>query len=381
MSPSTELTFTRTLSDVREQVSCDDSGKWDALVRARDITLQHGRLHLPQSASTASETYDGDTGLTLSPWAASQACQKLGIPSGYFKKCPPDLQDRQFNHWTRYREMVNGLTKGDREIERDGNWMLRTKGSTVRGVLSPQYAKLDNRQLLDGLLPLIAGSRYQVGLSQLTGESFHLRLVDPTIARDVLPGDRLIVGIHLSNSEVGLRACTVDALVYRVVCTNGLIRRVNNRSLLKQRHIHVSEPRFAEMLADALREAVVVAAGFIEQMALAVRTPVPDVESAITVLGQMWNLTQETQAFIRFALHGEAKPETMYGLVNAITSAAQKLPVDDRFDLETLAGILIDTGSSRAADTALRNRLLSPASTKKETTDQTNRAGKEAVTR
>ncbi len=379
------MQFSHTLSDVYEQVSCDDTNKWDALVRVCDLALQNGRLHVPVAVCSSLEGYDGDTGLSLSPWATTQACQRLGIPSGYFRKCTPDLQDRQFNHWTRYQEMINGLTKGDREIERDGNWLLRSKGQSVRGVLSSRYARLDNRQLLQALIPLLSGSRYEVGLSQLTGESFHLRLVDPTIARDVLPGDRLIVGIHIANSEVGMRAVTVDAMVFRVICTNGLIRRVNNRSLLKQRHIHVSEPRFAEMLADALREAVVVAAGFIEQMALAVQTPIPDVEGAIAVLGQMWSLTQETQAFIRFALHGEARPETMYGLVNAVTSAAQKLPVDDRFDLETLAGILIDTGSSRAADTALRNRLLSPlspASTKKETTDQTDRtdrAGKEAV--
>ena len=49
--------------------------------------------------------------------------------------------------------------------------------------------------------------------------------------------------------------------------------RLKERSLLRQRHIHVSEPRFQQMLERAIAEAVVVAAGFIEQMALAIKTP------------------------------------------------------------------------------------------------------------
>ena len=229
------------------------------------------------------------------------------------------------------------------------------------GALPSRYARLDNAALLDTLLPILSGSRYQVGLCQLTGESFHLRLVDPTIARDVLPGDRLLVGVHIANSEVGLRAVTVDAIVYRLVCSNGLVRRVNSKSLLRQRHLHVSEPRFADLLAQAVQEAVTVAAGFIEQMAAAIRTPVPDPERAITLLGQAWSLSQTTQEQVRFALLAEKPEGTLYALSNALTLVAQRLNPDERFHLETLTGALVDTASSSsAADSHLRGRVLAP---------------------
>lgn len=267
------MQLSKTLDDVHSQVEADDTGKWDAIVPCREVQMHRGRLAFPEARDTGH-----DQGLSLTPWALGQACQKLGLPAAYFKKCPPHLQDANFNYWLRQAVIGERLQQADGDP--DQSWMLRMRGTKVRGVLSPRYSRLDNRQFLEALLPILKDSRYKVGLVQLTSESFHLRLVDPSLGRDVLPGDRLLVGVHLANSEVGLRAVTVDALVFRLVCTNGLIRRLNQKSLLRQRHLHVSEPRFKEMLQSALQEAVVVAAAFLEQMALAVRTPVPDPERA-----------------------------------------------------------------------------------------------------
>lgn len=366
--------FTRTLDTVQAQVTDDDAGKWDARVPCHQIALHKGRLLVPHAFApddatafhgsddaTAFHGSDDDCraeGLSLSPWATSQVCQKLGIPAGYIKRCPPELVDANLNYWIRSERIGRLLRQDDLSAPPDSLWLLRAKGTTVRGVLSPRYSKLDNAQLLAALRPLVSGTGYQVSLVQLSPESFHLRLVDPRIARDVVPGDRLLVGIHIANSEVGLRAVTVDALVFRVLCENGLIRRLNHKSLLRQRHLHVADARFETLLADALREAVTVAAGFIEQMALAVRAPVPDPEQAIETLGQMWDLPQATTELIRFLLLGEGRQDTLYGLVNAVTAAAQRLPIDERFDLETRAGVLIDTTSTRQADAALRQRLL-----------------------
>ena len=348
------IVFSKTLDDAREIVREDDKGKWDSVTRVQDITLSWGRLSFPQAQA------DGfDSGLAFSPWAMGQACQKLGIPTAYFKRCPADLQDAQFNHWSRNLHIGREFTRADAQPEEA--WTIRCKGANVRGVLSPKYGRFDNAQLLEALSPVLAGTRYKVGLVQLSSESFHLRLVEPTVGREVLPGDRLLVGVHVANSEVGLRAVTVDAVVFRLVCTNGLIRRVNHKSLLKQRHIYVSEPKFQSLLERAVGEAVTVAAGFIEQMALATKTPVPDPQAAVEVLGQAWGMHRSTMEMVQFNLHGEGQGQshTLYGLTNALTLAAQRLSPDDRFHLETLAGILMDTTATGQAERQLRARVLS----------------------
>jgi hypothetical protein len=349
------ITFTRTLSDVHDLVSEDDKGKWDTIARVQEVSLCHGRLYFPQA------TADGyDTGLAFSPWAMSQACQKLQMPTAYFKRCPPALQDAQFNHWANMAHIGREFRRADEQPEEA--WTLRCKGGSVRGVLSPKYGKLDNAKLLQALLPVLKGTRYQVGLVQLTDESFHLRLIEPSVGRDVLPQDRLLVGVHIANSEVGLRAVTVDAVVFRLVCTNGLVRRVNHKSLLHQRHIHVSEPKFAGLLERAVSEATVVAAGFIEQMALATKAIIPDPMAAVEVLGQAWGLPKFTVEQVQFALYGEGTGQhhTLYDLTNAVTLTAQRLGPDERFHLETLAGLLVDTTANGPAERQLRSRVLSP---------------------
>jgi Domain of unknown function (DUF932) len=344
---SMDFTATRTLEEVRDKVHLDDSGKWDTIVKARSVVLSNGRVIFPEA------TADGyDMGLSLTPWATGQACTKLGIPAAYFRKCPQELQDSNWNHWASRIGDVGYLTKSDQEAEEF--WTVRAKGSTVRGVLSQKYTKLDNSKVMEAVMPLVTGSEFKVGLSEITSESFHLRLIRPDLSRDAFPKDKLMVAVHIANSEVGYRAVSVDAGVFRLVCANGLMRRVDGKSHLKQRHIHVDDGKFPDLLRGALQEAVTSAAGFMEQMVQSTRMKIPCPENALELIAEEWTLPKQTLEYARFALHGESGADTLYGLVNAFTNASQKLSVDERLDLETRAGTLVDLGTPNR----LRERIL-----------------------
>ena len=372
LSPPQQFTLglggSRALDDVLAEVEADDRGKWDTIAARQQLFLHNGRLILPSA-------YEDDcpTILTPSPWATSQLCQRLGIPAAYFKKCPSHLQDAQFNHWV---QQARGHSEMEDEQEaEDGEeccphcppslmplpsasnpspkpeaWLLRGKGSRLRGVLSERYAKLDNAQLLHYLSPLLE-SRMEVKGFALSEQSLHLRVVDPRLSREVLPDDRLLVGLHIANSEVGLRAVSIDALVYRLVCANGLIRLVKGRSLFRQRHVSWDAPRFEESLRAAIGEAVTVAAGLLEQLAWATRAPVADVEGTLAALAAHWNLTQALKERVKQTLitTPASQQETVYGLVNALTQSAQSLPADERYSLEVLAGRLVEQGLPKAA--------------------------------
>ncbi|MGC4044860.1 MAG: DUF932 domain-containing protein [Armatimonas sp.] len=338
-----------TLDEVSHRISWDDQGKHDHLVPVQELSLHEGRLYWPGAD-------DDGFGFALTPYAMGQACQKLGMPAAYFARCPKSLQDDQFNHWRSVERKERQKAGGDGE-ER---WTLRAKNSNIRGVLSARYEKLDNHQLLEALVPALSGSDYAVKLFDLTDESFHLRLIDPRMSRLVLPGDPILVAIHVANSEIGLRAVTIDACVFRQVCSNGLVRKVAGRSILKQRHIHVATENLIPSLQEAVQQAKLVAAAFLEQMILSAKTLVPDPERAIQILAQSWKLTRQTVEFIRFGLHGESRPDTVYGLLNAVTNAAQRLSPDNRFELETLASVLIDTNDSSPGGTALRRLITAP---------------------
>ena len=345
------------LDAVRDHIQKDDAGKWDVSPARKELSLRGGRLCLPPS-------YEDDcpTDLTLTPWATSQLCQRLGIPTPYFRKCPTALRDLQANHWLRFAPATDECDcGGEREQDptaardetpaRDETWLLRGRKDRLRGVLSSRYSPLDNATLLDALHPLLDAreSRLEVKDFSLSEESLHLRLVDPSISREVLKDDRLFVGFHVSNSEVGVRSVRVDALVWRLVCANGLIRLVNGKSLFHRRHVSFDPDGFSRSLQTAITEAVTEGAGLLERLALAALAPVPDVPAAIRSLSESWRLSERTQELVTASLLSERsdQQETVYGLVNAFTSAAHHLDSEERYRIETLAARLAETGVPR----------------------------------
>ena len=337
------------LNELHRQIAQDDQHKWDLTVSRDRLALANGRLILP-------EEYAGEypESLTLSPWATAQVCQRLGMPTPYFLRCPRPLRDAQFNHWAWSQDQ-----EPDEDSPKPGTyrpWLLRGQGEGVRAVLSDRYAPLDNADLLGTLVPLLE-DRFEVRGIALTSESLHLRLVDPRLAREVLPDDRLLAGVHIANSEVGRRSVTVDALVWRLVCLNGLVMLQKGRSLLRQRHISWDRPRFADALRVAVSEAAMAGAGLIDRLQAATREPVPDVEGVVRAIARQASLTQAVQEKVLAALRATPPPqqERVYGLVQALTFTAQSLPPDDRYDLEVTAGRLLDEGvpAPLKADTAL----------------------------
>lgn len=215
----------------------------------------------------------------------------------------------------------------------------------LRAVLSSSYSPLDNGKLLETLAPLIP-PRMRVDWFALGDEAMHLRIVDPTKTREVLPGDGLSVGVHISNSEVGSRALCVDALVYRLVCSNGLIALVKGQSLLRRRHVHLTPLRFQAALEEAMEGAFATAEGFLDQLGDSTRQSVPDPENAIEKLGEKWGLSEPVRDAAKVALWREEPQvrQSAYALINAFTGVAQLLTDDKRYDLEVLAGSLAQSG-------------------------------------
>ena len=103
--------------------------------------------------------------------------------------------------------------------------------------------------------------------------------------------------------------------------------------------------------------------GFLEQLQKTTKTPVSDITEVMEKIAERWHLSDETQENAKLALRQEkaSQQESLYGLVNAYTSAAQRLPDEGRYDLEVLAGTLAEHG---VASFAPQRRSSSPRSPK-----------------
>lgn len=320
---------TITFDDVRDLVQEDDIGKWDAQVHPEKLYYSHGQL-----------CWTGSPPVVPTDWAEGQLCHKLGIPLPYFRKCPDVLRSEQVAHWM--------FQEAKRRPGPEGEWRLRCRGGSLRATLSGRFVPFDNRALIEAAVECeMAGLKVDVAM--LADESFHLRLLAPNRGRNVLPDDRLVAGIHIANSEVGRRSVTLDALVYRLVCGNGLVRLVKGRSLLKRRHISRWHSPVGE-LAAAVREAMEIAAASIDRLEAATEIHVPDMPSFLRKAVEAAGLPEKVAGDAAEAVLAErsAMHETLFGAINGLTNAAQRLPPDERYELEVAAGKLLEGGGIRS---------------------------------
>jgi hypothetical protein len=350
-----------TWDELSDRVRQDDQGKWDRLVPRDELRLEEGRLCFPRRYALP-----GNNGsLQLNDWSTLQLCQRLGVPTGYFRRCPSLLQDSQVNHWLRHPE----TDRKERESEPpESRFLLRAKGDTLRGFLTERYSPVGNADLMRVLAPALRETGYSIRWCAITDGSLHVRLTDERQRREVLPGDAVIAGLHLSNSEVGKRRVTVDTLVWRLVCLNGLIALVKGKSLFSARHVGLSVPELADKLPAMIQRAVTEGETVIERFQRATTVHLSNPEGVIATIASDWGLSQAMEERITTALLTErlGQQETLYGLVNAVTNVAQRLPPDDRYTLETLAGRLLESGppavraTLRSGQSYLRGNRMVP---------------------
>jgi hypothetical protein len=167
----------------------------------------------------------------ITPLARRQLAEKLKIPYAYFERMrteQPALLDRNVNAWLEREE-------GERQL-------LRTLDGKVRAVLSERYRRLDNYDLLEHVLPTLQRlPDARLESVELTETRLYLKVVTPSIALEVAPGDVVQAGVVVSNSEVGCGMLSVQPLAFRLVCSNGLI--ASDRMLRKT---HVGRPLDSE---------------------------------------------------------------------------------------------------------------------------------------
>ena len=300
----------------------------------------------------------GEYGITN--LARRQLAEKLKIPFMYFERMrteQPALLDRNVNTWLQ--------TDHDRR-------MIRTLDGQVRAVLSDRYRRLDNYDLAENVLPILqrlADARFES--VELTETKMYLKVVTPRIEYEIAPGDVVQAGIVITNSEVGHGTLSVQPLVYRLVCRNGLIasdralRKTHVGRILQQEEEAITVFRDDTLAADDkafflkvrdVVEAAVSEATFRQVAQKMQKTldinisgnPVKTVE----VLANRYTLNESERAGVLRHLIVEGDLSA-YGLVNAVTHYSHDLEDYDRAtEFEVLGGKLIELPSSEWVELA-----------------------------
>ena len=316
--------------------------KRDFLIDTRDLRMEslEGRetiLHMGDS---------GQGAFCVNDYTHRQIADRLGIPARYYDRMRqenPSLLDTNVNTWFE--------TKPERR-------MIRTMGgNTARAFLSDRYRRLDNVDLAEAVLPVIGDMPgAEVVSCELTETRMYIKVVNQRLQLDVRPGDAVQAGFILSNSEIGAGAVRVEPLLYRLVCSNGLIaadysqRRYHvgrllesedNREIFRDETIEADDKAFLLKVQDTVRLAVDQAkfTHLVNRLRETTTQPLSgNPVRAVEMLANRHCLAQdETGSVLRHLI--SAGDLSRFGLINAVTRASQDVADYDRAtELERLGG-------------------------------------------
>lgn len=337
----------RTLVDLASELSRQLNAKRDMIVPSpmmRFATDSGG------TSQVTIETPDGSARYGTTELARRQLADKLGIPYAYFERMrekQPHLLDRNVNTWLH--------SEDDRRL-------VRTLDGNVRAVLSERYRRLDNYDLAEHVLPILQrlpGGRPES--VELTDTRMYLKWIASKVRQEVSPGDVIEAGVVVTNSEVGLGSLSVQPLVFRLICSNGLIaadqglRKTHvgrllaandgDLSVFKDDTLEAQDRAFFMKVRDVVENAV--SEVMLSQLADRLRRTrgielVGDPVKSVEAIGTKYLLNeQERSGVLRHLISGGDL--SAYGLLNAVTHYSQEVDDYDRAtDFEVIGGRLLE---------------------------------------
>ena len=202
----------RNLQEVLVELNRQNQAKQDFISPAQGMRLREdGQTFEINHLTTSQQEVFGTTSLFH-----RQVASALGIPAKYYdlmQKEKPELLAENVNSWF---------------ADKPSSYMVRSMdygaGQVARALLSERYRRIDNMEIATSVLPLFAGNdQYEVMSCEVTENRLYLKVVNHRLEMEVRKGDIVQAGVMISNSEVGLGAVSIQPLVYRLVCTNGMV--------------------------------------------------------------------------------------------------------------------------------------------------------------
>ncbi len=324
-----------TLQQLAMELHRQNGLKKDYLINTSAIQLDayDGQVYL--------QVHDNDA-VPLEPFDVhSIAHQQLGtytgIPAAYYNRMlseDPGLLTHNVNTWL-HRQPAQR--------------MVRTLDGTARAFLSNRYRRIDNMEIAEIVLPELQKlEQAQFESCQITDSRMYIKVVNPRLQAEVSPGDIVQAGVIISNSEVGQGSVSIQPLVFRLVCRNGM---VINDARTKKYHIgrantsednlvvyandtlQAMDAAFIKQIRDTVAAAVDEArfARVIDRMkeAQGVALNTADLPNVVELASKEFNITESERGGVLQHLI-EGKDLSLYGLSNAVTRFSQDVESYDR---------------------------------------------------
>jgi len=286
--------------------------------------------------------------------AHEQIAAQLKIPVKYYRRMlaeQPDLLSANVNRWLN-EEPARRMIR----VQQENNI------GVARAYLSDRYRRLDNLELAESFLPMLAdqNSGWQVHQCGLTSIRMHIEAVFPSLMGEVRVGDAVALAVKISSSEVGSGALSVQLGVHRLVCSNLMVVPKWSQ---RQVHLGRAQDDLVELLSDStirkedqliidkMRDVVSNMADtsrfqqLLASMTESTRATIHDPIAATQVLGRQLSLTDGELRTVQNEMV-QGGDSSMWGLMNSLTATARNLDFERKAELELQAGTLLEAAST-----------------------------------
>lgn len=216
------MKFGKTLTELAQELDRQNKMKRDYLLDTRNLIMdadENGSMLTMVNDATHTSTMLG-----INDIAHFQIGQALGIPAKYYEKMQtenPALLAENVNAWFNSEPKTR---------------MVRTLDGTARAFLSDRYRRIDNYGIAETVIPILQDYNVTFASQDVTDSRMYIKVVNERITKEVKPGDYVQSGVIITNSEVGMGTVTIRPLLYRLVCTNGMV--VNDaKTSTSRRHV------------------------------------------------------------------------------------------------------------------------------------------------
>jgi hypothetical protein len=210
--------------------------------------------------------------------------------------------------------------------------------AVLRAFVSPTYAPIDDLPVFEMLRRVLPGEvdGFRFVRLDLTPQSSQYAVVSlAEVDLGVRGPDRHRNGFLIANSEVGARSLSILTWIWRLVCTNGMVAAASQlfRMIHRRRKEGFIDGRIAEAF-KLLPEKWERAASTLRR---ARQDTVEDPGAALQVLLESNPQLRPMSQAVYDAFEAEPEPNR-FGIVQALTRAAQRFTPEQRLMMEEFAG-------------------------------------------
>lgn len=326
----------RTIQEMAREILRQSEAKQDYSVNTANI-LMEASGGPPMLRLLDNMGVDRVEPLDIQQTAHRQFGTYLGIPQKYYDKMLTEntgLLADNVNSW---------LSRGSEYR------LLRTIDGRARAFLSDRYRRIDNLDIANITLPIIEempGAYYES--CELTEDYMYIKVVNPRLTDEVVPGDIVQAGVVISNSETGQGAVCIQPLIYRLVCSNGMtvneararrnhIGRVSsadeNLLIYSKETLAADDKAFIMKVQDTVKAAVDEArfAKILDKLRESTdkKLNTTDLPAVVKLASSSMGITEaESDGVLQRLIEGT--DYTLYGLANAVTRHSQDVESYDR---------------------------------------------------